>query len=254
MAEKVKTFYCGGTLGDAFVIACKLYDYHRRTGESIKLFRYTSHHGLDSMVSQLFEYFPYIQDHTIHCKGIEDVCDRIEKISKSDSIINTNADGKAPEECPFEKDPDYIRMEPFPKLDIPKHSRGEKKRVGIQIQSGSHGGRGFSIRWIKKVLQQLNEMNVYEIVLMGHNYDKKREIERLKENYELRDHVNCGGFVEWLSLIKSCDYFITFEGFAAFFAMSQQIKTLMFNQYVDPISSIHDEWHKKSVIVAKIKL
>lgn len=244
----MKTFYSGGTLGDAYIIACKLYDYHKRTGKRIKLFRYTCHHGLDSIVSQLFEYFPFIQDHTIHCKGIEDVCDRLEKISKIHPIINSNADGKAPEGYPFEKDPDCIRMEPFPKLDIPKYSRGEKKRVGIQIQSGSHGGRGFSIRWIRKVLRYLSGRE-YEVVLMGHNYDQKEKIRGLMETYKFSDYVNKGDFDDWLSLIKSCDYFVSFEGFASFFAMSQKVKTLMFNQYRYPIAAIHEEWLTHSLVV-----
>jgi len=248
-------FCFSGTLGDAFIVYCKLYDYLKNTGKNIKLIRYDRNVYFDKPISELFAVTPFIeyQMPSIYVKNNKELIDKI----KSSGMPYINACWY-PKNDPFPQDPPYIKMEPYPDAFIdPLENIGHDSRmtIGIQLHSGKRktNFKGFSTAWLKR-LRLIIPDSRYNIVLLGtgDGYNKKR-LESLCKEYSIKNLVGKLSLKDWLRHILSLDFFITFEGFAAFFAMSQRIHSLVFYTTNRSLVSVPPAWRNDNHIIMLAK-
>lgn len=256
------TFVTGGTLGDMYIVFCKLFDHYRRTGRRIRIIRYSCTNELDGAIKQLFKLAPYVQLEPL-CRTNSDneSIDSIREMAKQYPFINQTYHGHptnvvfSPENKTFDglTDPEYIKMEPFPICDIPACDiEQDKFHVGVQLNCGSLGRnfRGFSLKWIARLSSSVNELKVIIHILgTGEGYEKS-ELNQLNIIPNIRNWAGETSFLEWLSLMKSMDAFITLEGFPAFFTMSQKVPTILYDQFAYGIdNSIHPLWRENNTIL-----
>ncbi len=238
-----------GTLGDAFIVLCKLYGRHKVTGEYFRLTRFSSHPQMDGVIEALFkavsfaEYVTPCQIATSH----NDLCRKLNE-SPYDYI---NAKWDSSEYSIYPDNQKDVEYNPFPELNLePVELKG--KNLGIQLHCGTvgHNFRGFSVNWVVSLAKRLENLEVTIHVLgTGSGYNK-HELEQLGQISNIRNWVGKTKFLEWLSLMKSMDAFISLEGFSDFFAMSQRVPTFLYNQYIHGImGSIHPAWRDTSRIV-----
>ena len=256
------TFVTGGTLGDMFFVLCKLYDYHKKTGRRIRIIRYSMTTELDGAINQLYKLAPYVElEPCIKTCSNSESDKKIKEIAEHLPYINQMHDGcsetmevvSANTSIVGLPDPEYIRMEPFPDFDIPLQEFGDDNfHLGLQLHCGSLGSnfRGLNPTWVARLSRKLQDDNVTVHLLgTGDGYDKA-EIEKLEQISNIRNWVGTLSFTEWLTLMKSMNGFISLEGFSAFFAMSQKVPTIMYNQYAQKLDChIHPEWRRGSLII-----
>ncbi|MBN2373084.1 hypothetical protein JXL19_04790 [bacterium] len=244
-------FCFSGTLGDAFIVYCKLYDHWKKTGKNIKLTRYDRNVYFDNPISELFAVTPFIE-YQIPCIYVKNKNELIQKI-KSPEMPYINACWFSQND-PFPQDPPYIKMDPYPESFIePFKNIGHdpKINIGIQLHSGKRktNFKGFSIAWLKSLRRILPDSR-YNILLLGtgDGYNKKR-LDLFCRERSITNLVGKLPIKEWLRNILSLDFFITFEGFAAFFAMSQRIHSLVFYTTNRILVSVHPAWRKDNHII-----
>jgi len=244
-------FCFSGTLGDAYIVYCKLYDYWKKTKKHIKLYRYSRHIDFDKPISELFSLAPFIE-YQVPCTYIKDGNDLKKKIKNKDipyiNICWYSQLGPFP-------DPPYIKMDPYPEVFL-EPIKGIKSdsnfTIGIQLQSGKRGTnfKGFSVKWLKKLRKILPKAD-YEVFLFGtgdgYNRDK---LELFCKKYEIKNFVGQLSFLDWLRHILSLDFFITFEGFSAFFAMSKKIPSLVFYTTDRILIRVPQSWRRDNIIMS----
>lgn len=249
------TFVTGGTLGDMYIVLCKVYDHHRKTGKQVRLIRYSCSTELDGAINQLFKFAPYVE--LSSCRKTNSNAESIEKIleaTKTFPYLNQKYSGRpVSEQFSSIADPDYITMEPFPSFDIPSlELEGEKFNIGIQLSCGSLGRnfRAFTLKWIIKLSKKIKNLRTKIYILgTGDGYEQK-ELKQLDRISNIQNWVGKTSFSEWLSLMKSMDVFISLEGFPAFFAMSQKVPTILYDQYVYGIdNAIHPVWRDNGAVI-----
>jgi len=251
MKNPVTEFSASGTLGDVFIVFCKLCGYHKRTGKHVRLHRYSRFPELDAPIGEFFDLISYIEyvtpSHVVgsDINSIED-CKRLGEPHVSEFW---DGDGRGN----FTDDPEDVVFEPFPSIELqPEELPSERLKVGIQLFSGKVGGnfKGFSLRWITGLRRWLPESEV-DVYLFGvEGVYSRKKVEKLCHENKIVNLVGQLDFVDWLRHIKAMDFFITPEGFSSFFAMSQKVKTLVV--YVDygMIGRIHPEWRKENIFVS----
>jgi len=253
MLIKTKTieFAMSGTLGDAFTVFCKLAGYHQSTGNNVRLYRYTVHPEFDGAISAFFGVVPYVE-YITPCFNIRWSGDKLADCEKMVApYISARWNGcNVPV---FPDDPAKVYFEPYPELEIQPVSFSSKKyRIGIQLHTGKVEGnfKGFSLRWISRLRKWLPE-NEFEIYLLGTG--QGYSLERLQRFCRRRGIVNLVGkteFTEWIVYISSMDFFITPEGFSAFFAMSQKVRSLVFYTDYQILARIHPKWRRENIIIS----
>jgi len=246
---KKETVIFGGTLGDAFITLCKLYSQHKLTGAHFRVIRYNLYDTLDPLIEEMFKITPvaeYIVPYT-RFDSLDDLYTAIKRYEHP--YVNVRWEADEFESYKF----DYIRSDPFPIFQLPEVDVDSSHlRVGIQLHCGSHRNfRGFSIRWLRGVRNYLPK-DKFSIYLMGTGagcYDK-HELESLCKKYHIVNLVGKTKFTEYMGHIKRMDYFISLEGFGPLFAMSQRVKTLLFNQYPHGVGlTVHHKWYENSRVI-----
>jgi hypothetical protein len=248
-------FAIGGTLGDMYIVFCKIFGLRKAGFEGkISLYYSTTHPEFLPMLKELFNLVDNVVfEETIKASsGAENdkiIFDTIKKFNIP--FINTTCFN-------FDKDmglvePEYIKMEPFPKLNIQsKRFDNNKFKIGIQLHSGKIPGnfKGFSLPWITQIVKLL-PADRFAVYLFGTGIGYKlHQIKRMCAKYNIMDMVGRTDFLEWLAYMKSMDYFITPEGFPAFFAMSQKIKSLIFYTDYQILGRVHPDWRKENIIIS----
>lgn len=239
-----------GTLGDAFIVLCKLYSQHKITGEKYRLIRYSLHPGMDVPIEKMFKTVSFIE-YLMPCKKCENVEEVVISIKKSKyKVVSTRW-----QEDEFETySIDYNNFDPFPKVKTTElHLASEHFNVGIQLHCGSEGAnfRGFSLTWLNKV-REIMPSNKFSIYLFGTGAScySKSEIASICEELKIINMVGKTDFHTFMGYIKAMDYFISLEGFGALFAMSQKVKTLLYNQYPYGIDgTVHPQWYNHGMII-----
>lgn len=245
----MKKFSMAGTLGDAFIVYCKLYDYWRRTGEHSGLYRYSEHIDFDKPINEFFRNIPFVE-YLMPCIY------RKEEITKNERLkgpyLNTVWNGKALGNEP--DDPKYIKMEPYPEVFIKPEKFLDKNKfhIGIQLRCGREGKesnmRGFSLKWIRDLrnILPLEKYSIHLLGTVGEREDKK--IKKFCQKNDIENFVNQISFSQWLARILGLNFFITFEGFSAYFSMSQKIRSLVFFIVPTVLSRIPPQWRKENII------
>lgn len=233
----MKKFSMAGTLGDAFIVYCKLYDYWKRTGQNIGLYRYSAHVNFDKPISEFFNNIPFVE-YLAPCIYNEYGGIRNIKNLKA-PYIDTHWDGQT---------------EPYPEVFIKSIKSGKNKfHIGIQYRCGRGGKgsnrRGISLKWIRD-LRKILPSEFYSIFLFGTlvEDEDQEEIENFCQCNNIKSFVNKTDFSEWLARILGLDFFITFEGFSAYFSMSQKVPSLVFVIVPEVLNAIHPEWKKNNII------
>lgn len=250
--KKQRTFIYSGTLGDSFIILCKLFDRYQKAGESFKLLRYSQHPDMDAMITRLFSLVPFIS-YPESCRVVENGKEIEERVKTSKHpYVNIRWDGKAKKD--FKEDPENFDMAPHPSIEIDKQNIGLKNKytIGLQLHSGKAEGnfKGFALRWIAHLRHWL-PIDTYDLYLFGTggNYNK-RLLNQMCKKLEIKNLVGQTDFIEWLKYIISMDFFIAPEGFPAFFAMSQKIPSLVFFRHARILARIHPKWRKENIIIS----
>jgi hypothetical protein len=239
-----------GTLGDAFIVYCKLYNYWKKTGERVRLHRYSTHINLDKTISSFFANIPFAE-YALPCK----CTDNPEDIGKDELLaapyVNVYWDGNARGEDI--NDPEYIEMEPNPPVFIQPDARSDKKKfcVGVQLNCGSYqgNGRGISLGWVRKLRKTL-PADKYSISIFGvlGEKDDINKIEAFCSKNNIENYIGKSPFTTWLSQILALDFFITFEGFPAYFAMSQKVQSLVFFVVPSVLARMPPVWRRENII------
>jgi hypothetical protein len=241
----MREFSMSGTLGDAFIVFCKLNEYAERTGEDVTLYRYSRHPDFDDLIEALFAHSDRLSYHR-PCLEPGDVNGEI-----TDPVapyVNVFWDGKGAEGYP--DDPDGIRMDPFPEMNIDRRELTTTFDVGIQLHTGKPGSnfKGLSLGWISDVRAEL-PADEYTIHLYGTGDGySPREYKRLGDREGIQNHVGETDFNEWLQHLVSLDYYIEPEGFSGFFSMSQRIPSLMFYRNEEILLRVPPDWRREHTI------
>jgi hypothetical protein len=238
-----RVFYSGGTLGDTYVVACKLQCLYHQSEEDTNfvLYRYTAQPQMDLAIKEmLLLLFPFIEQRVVHCVNSIKVGSKLANPSIKANVISTH----------WIVNDKVDKYNPFPVFSkITKKNKFLK--IGVQLCAGSSNSiRSFSRESIEKIIRQIGDNDV-EIYLFGRgSEDLNRYYLPLGELKNVKLYFNQQNFSEWVSLLRKMDVHISLEGFSAFFSMSQKIPTLMYNQYKDNLEgSIHPEYFQKSKIV-----
>ena len=252
---RIVDFTFSGTLGDAFLVLCKLSDYHKNTGHNVRLHRQSEFIEFDDPISKLCSLFPYVE--YVIPSTYFDSKSGLKRPSFNGDYINTTISGISAKEFPH--DPQYIDFDPYPILDLnPASFPKTSLNIGIQLHTGklATNYKGLSIEWIKSVITFLNihfdKKIVFYIFGTGEGYDDK-DLNELLNLPNTNFLVGKTSFVDWVSSIVSLDFFITPEGFSSYVAMSQKIPSLVFYTSDLILLGIHDKWRNSSVFIDVVR-
>lgn len=259
MDEKLQdrsTVVFAGTLGDAFIVFCKLLSISVTQGRKFSLIRYDLHPAYDGSIAELFRLAPSLHYQT-PCTQFKTIPDIFEAMRTCPyPYVNSKWSRNDEETYSF----DYTALNPFPELDLKIPSLPyQRPRIGVQLSCGmeGHNFRGFSLGWLRKLRRALpiDQFDIYLFGKLSSAYPQSYlvgDIEGYARRYGIVSLVNKLDFKDWLAHMRAMQYFISMEGFSAFFAMSQRVKVLLYNQqpYREHIDlSLHSAWQPNSLIL-----
>jgi len=254
----MKEFCFSGTLGDAFIVFCKLHHYCKSTNEEVIIRRYSRHSNFDNIIDILFSLDPKIHYQKPCVKSLHPFSNIKDDHAE---YINISWDGRGiGDSLP---DPDYLIFDPFPDLDISRvypeaaHSNskkhihnGGKFKIGIQLHSGKKqtNFKGLSLNWIRQIRKSLPEEYDIFIFGTGEGYPSS-QINKLTSDTSVISLVGKTTFNEWLYHLTCLDFLISPEGFSAFFSMSQRIPTLAFYSLTESLCRVHPQWRRHNILI-----
>ena len=246
-----KIFYVSsGTLGDAFIVFCKLENFIKNNhGVQVYLEWHSIHKNMLILVENFFKIVePSIIVDTVLQKSKKDVNEAVFSNKKKDPI-NSNSNGYIYEDGIKYSDPIYLKMNPFPlKKFKKKFIKNQKIKIGFQVHTGKNGynKKIISPQWIKETINGLDR-NIYEVILYGN--DNALEENKIFKNLKVINLINKLSFKDWMKKIKKLDFLVSPEGFSAFWAMSNKVTTLMFYNDDSIIERLHKTWIENNIII-----
>lgn len=239
-----------GTLGDAFIVFCKLSAYHKRTGNKVRLHHYTKFPELGEALQRFFGLIPYIEYvyPPTYMDGPYNVDDCRRMVAPH---VNIFWDGRGQGILP--DDPPEIGFDPFPKIEFGAVALEPTGcHVGIQLHSGKFPSnfKGFSLHWIADICQNL-ESDQFRVHLFGTGEGYRRsDVERIANTNGVANLVGKLSLEDWLKRVASMDFFITPEGLPAFWAMSQRVRSLVFFDFAEILARVPPEWRESNVLMS----
>ena len=245
-------YYFSGTLGDAFIVYCKTHTYWKKTGNAIALRRMSAYPEMDDAVSQLYSLAPFAE-YQPPCIEISSGGD-VPFVLDNDLSRYIGSGWTSMSVVSGQHDPKGFDLDPFPPVAVnqPDFKDKNKFRVGVQLHSGKFGGnfKGFALNYVAAIRQLLPD-DQFSMYLMGTGEGySERDIEKMCTRNSVVNLVSKTSFHEWVAYIKSMDFFITPEGFSAFLAMSQRIRSLVFYTNKLILGSVHPEWRRNNIIMS----
>ncbi|RJQ17488.1 MAG: hypothetical protein C4560_08665 [Nitrospiraceae bacterium] len=245
-------YVISGTFGDAFIAFCKLYKLRGEGfNDNIKLIHLSAHPEVRPFINKLFNLLDNVViEEFIFVKSGKEVEEFINH-SKLPSINSLAINNKSVVTDEI-RDPEYLTMEPYPNINIEPRVVNNNFKIGIQLHSGKKGSnfKGFSLSWLEELLNLTNKNNC-EIYLLGTGAGYSiNKINSLCNSLNISNLIGKTDYEDWLSYIMSMNFFITGEGFSAFFAMSQKVKSLIFYSDYQIIGRIHPLWKKENIILS----
>lgn len=236
-----------GTLGDAFIVACKLHSI--KSLKLVRVRRISRWTNMDTLIKDMFDLFDGIE-YEIPCEKFENESDRIHKIKYSNrkyiDVSWDNSDKRVPSEIN-----ENLEMQPFPNLKIDVfHKKHASKVIGLQVNSGKKGGnyKHFDFETVQKLVKLVTGQG-WQLKIFGTDLNIGNKIELMSRgNTNISNYIGKASFKQWLSELKQVDFFITPEGFPAFFAMSQKIRTIVFYNDIEVLKRIHPQWKNYSIL------
>jgi len=221
----MKTYYAGGTIGDAYVILCKLYSVAKK--EKVLCKHYTAYERLRPIIKEIYSLIPNIS---------------VEFISKRGSDVELTGafhyQGQEREQNRYNLEPEYYPE--FESADVDRFNLPEAYET-LQIKAGSHGDRSLLSEAINRILNSSR----LPVVLIGEN-----TMDLLTESFNAMDLRGKTSVKEVASIIKGSKHFYGSLGFLSFLAVSQRIMSDVYIKSQQDISAIKfrietiEEWRE----------
>jgi hypothetical protein len=248
--KNTQTIITAGGLGDMLIVLCKLHSEHVRNNTTFRIIRYDLFSQYEHMIENLFDsasFAEYISPSQIF-KDIDTLNSAISKAAYP--YVDTKWQKTHQETYSF----DYTTLNPFPNFNMGNPAIDKSKtNIGIQLFCGldAHNFRGFGIEWLRKLRSRFpkEEFNLWLFGESTGMYDFA-ELESLCLSENMRNMVNKLSFKEWMKYFGAMNFFISINGFSAFYALSQKVPTLLYNQCPYLIdNSLHPLWVKNSTVI-----
>lgn len=193
-------YYTSGTIGDTYIILCKLY--RIAVEQKIVCKHFTSYNSLRPLIKEVYSLLPNITVEFIDTlKGVVDIRGNFRYLL-SDSEIDVYK----------------YRTELYPEFDLPSVSHfslPEKYNV-VQLTAGTKSRKKtLDDKVIKSML--MNNSNI-PIVFVG---ESSTDV-NIEGSIDLRGKTS---IKEVINIIKHSQYFYGYQGFLSFVALSQKIKS-----------------------------
>lgn len=242
-------FYFSGTIGDAYIALCKLYDYALKT--PCQLRRLCRTIGADPLIEEICKLFPnieYVQPY-IHFNSISEMRSFAEE--NRERYINIFYDGNGRGNEP--DDPGFLNFSSFPKLNLPVSPKDTAvTKIGIQLNSGSRkeNSKLLDINWVDEFCAHLHHRTLEVYVFGSGNYFSDSELNALTGlPSNVFNLFNKTSINKWLSGVASLDFFISPEGFPAFWALSQKVPSLIFYKGTDAVLRMSKFWRNMAICI-----
>lgn len=220
----MKTYYASGTVGDTYVILCKLYSAAKR-GKILCSHR-TAYEKLEPVIRDIYSLVPNIKVQF--------------RKSKSPAVEICGAfrfQGQETEQAEYNLKPEYYPE--FEQEDIGRFNLPEAYET-LQIRAGSHGDRSLLPETIKGILNGTK----LPVALVGENADLPTE------SLGAIDLRGKSSIKEVVGIIKGSKHFYGPLGFLSFVAVSHKVMSDVYLKSQLDISAIKirieavEEWKK----------
>ena len=221
----MKTYYTSGTIGDTYVILCKLYSVAKR--EKILCRHYTSYSAACLIIKEIYSLLPNID---------------VEFRNKGDSFVNVRGtfqhETQEAEKSKYNLVPEY-----YPEFELysVEHFELPKEYVVLQVEAGTALGKRRS-RLSEKVITEIQNNSSLPIVLIG--TDNLKVQGRIVKDLRQKTTVK-----EVVKVIKDSKHFYGRAGFLSFVALSQRVYSTVFvppkcRIAVRATVGVAEEWRK----------
>jgi len=202
----MKTYYAGGTIGDTYIILCKLY--RVAVKEKILVKHYTRHKGLEKTIREIYGLLPNIK--------VEFLKNQTEKTRLIGAFQFLGQEA--------EQNKYSLQTEYYPEFDI-----GEIKRFNLpktydvlQISAGRSKGRILSKKDINASLLNSEKARELAVVILGSPGVK------ISSNNRILDLRGKTTIKEAVSIVRGSFLFYGPAGFLSFVAVSHKIWSVVF--------------------------
>lgn len=195
--DKIKTYYTGGTVGDAYIILCKLYSVAMR--EPILCRHYTKHENVRPVIKEIYELVPNIK--------VEFLDDPLPGVRMSGAF----------QDCVAEKAKWGIEPEYYPEFELESIAcfNLPETYVVLQTIAGIRRDREVSIEFVEEILANVK----LPVVLVG-EVDKRINLRNdVRGRTSIKQDIN---------IIKSGKLFYGMQGFLSYVAVSQKVHSTVF--------------------------
>lgn len=221
----MKTYYASGTIGDAYVILCKLYAIAKK--EKIICSHYTAYEKLEPIIRDIYSLLPNINV----------------QFRKSKSLATELWGSFCPQRKKIEQIEYNLAPEYYPEFESGNisHFRLPRTYETLQIRAGSHGDRSLLPETIKQILNGSKS----PVVLIGEN-----TTDLPSAYFNAKDLRGKTSVKEVISIIKGSKHFYGLLGFLSFVAVSQRIMSDVYIKSQQDIDAIKirikavEEWRK----------
>lgn len=206
----MKTYHAGGSLGDTYVIVCKLYSIAKK--EEILCRHCTALNAIKSAIREIYSLMPNI---TV------EFCDEEKSLGITGQFIHHKLTGQRMTYL-AEKDMYDLEFECYPEFDL-----GSVERFGLttdyavlQLQSGANPKktRYVSEKQIDKILKD----SEYPIVVIGKD---NTSVPQIGNMIDLREKTN---IKETIKIIKDSKHFYGCLGLLSLVALSQRVYSTLY--------------------------
>jgi hypothetical protein len=225
MIEKMKTYHASGTVGDAYVILCKLYRIAAR--ERILCNHYVAYEKLRPAIREVYALLPNIE---LSFKDIE-----VPVVEISGAF---RFPGQEIEQVKYNLSPEYYPE--FEPGNIDRFNLPENYEI-LQVKAGSHGERSLHAETIKMILAE----SKLPMILVGEN-----GVGLPAGSSDAADLRGKSSVREIISIIKKSERFHGPLGFLSFVAVSQKVMSDVYMRSQLDISAISfrieavEEWRR----------
>lgn len=240
-----KQILTSGTLGDFYIILNKVTKVYPDVLIELVRVKDTRVENFEKQISDLLEDYPKItlinSNKTFSCEK-----ELVEIIKESDLPYVNPWWGCWAKLSKFQ---DTINT-----IQVTESKSKTKKIIGFQVHSGKSPGnfKHFDVDWIKDVSIKLTQQD-FKVIFLGTDEQLKREVSKFVQTKQLskntENKIGRLEFNSWRQEILKCDCVITPEGFPAFYASNNKVKTVCFYTDKNSIKRVDPHWLKNSIFL-----